>query len=71
MSVSWARSCVLETALDDFETAAAGSDIRIEAAPMGLARAIETPALRWIPSSKGATDVRNIVRELLGRLAGA
>lgn len=58
-------------ALHDFEMAAAGSDIRIEAAPMGLARAIETPALRWIPSSKGATDVRNIVRELLGRLAGA
>lgn len=58
-------------ALHAFEMAAAGSDIRVEAAPMGLARAIETPALRWIPSSKGTTDVRNIVRELLGRVAGA
>ena len=58
-------------ALHAFETAAAGSDIRIEAAPMGLAQSTETPALRWIPSSKGTTDVRNIVRELLGRLAGA
>jgi uncharacterized SAM-binding protein YcdF (DUF218 family) len=58
-------------ALHAFETAAAGSEIRIEAAPMGLARSTETPALRWIPSSKGTTDVRNIVRELLGRVAGA
>ncbi|HZT56752.1 MAG TPA: YdcF family protein [Burkholderiaceae bacterium] len=58
-------------ALKAFETAAAGSDIRIEAAPMGLARRTETPALQWLPSSKGTTDVRNILRELLGRLAGA
>jgi uncharacterized SAM-binding protein YcdF (DUF218 family) len=54
-----------------FETAAAGSGIRIEAAPMGLARNTETPTLQWLPSAKGTTDVRNILRELLGRLAGA
>ena len=54
-----------------FEVAAAGSGIRIEAAPMGLARNTETPALTWMPSSKGTSDVRSILRELLGRLAGA
>ena len=54
-----------------FGVAAAGSGIRIEAAPMGLARNTETATLAWMPSSKGATDVRSILRELLGRLAGA
>ena len=58
-------------ALRAFGVAAAGSGIRIEAAPMGLARNTETPTLAWMPSSKGATDVRSILRELLGRLAGA
>lgn len=58
-------------ALKAFETAAAGSDIRVEAAPMGLARNTETPALQWLPTSKGFSDVRSILRELLGRLAGA
>ena len=57
-------------ALRDFEAAAAGS-VRIEAAPMGLARGTETAALTWMPTSKGITDVREILREVLGRLAGA
>ena len=52
-----------------FETAAA-SNLRIEAAPMGLARDTHTPTLTWMPSSKGTADVRSIVRELLGRLVG-
>jgi hypothetical protein len=38
---------------------------------MGLARGTETPALTWMPTTKGITDVRNVVRELLGRIAGA
>lgn len=54
----------------DFE-AAAGADIRIEAAPMGLARGTETPALTWMPTSEGITQVRSIVREWLARAAGA
>lgn len=58
-------------ALKAFETAAAGTDIRLEVAPMGLARNVETPTLQWMPSSKGLTDVRSILRELLGLLAGA
>ena len=57
-------------ALQAFERAA-GPDIRIEAAPMGLARGTETPALNWRPTAGGFTDVRNIVRERLGRLVGA
>lgn len=58
-------------ALKAFETATAGTDIRVEAAPMGLARNTELPTLRWMPTNKGFSDVRNILRELLGRLAGA
>ena len=51
--------------------AAANGDIRIEAAPMALARGTETNVLAWMPTSKGITEVREIVRELLGRAAGA
>jgi uncharacterized SAM-binding protein YcdF (DUF218 family) len=50
---------------------AAGPDFRIEPAPMGLARGTELPVLNWMPSSKGLTDVRHILREWLGRVAGA
>jgi len=57
-------------ALKHFEAAAAGN-VAIEAAPMGLARGTETAALTWMPTSKGITDVREILREWLGRLAGA
>ena len=53
-----------------FETAA-GGEMRIEAAPMGLAQGNELPALAWIPSSAGMTEVRQTLRELLGRLVGA
>jgi uncharacterized SAM-binding protein YcdF (DUF218 family) len=51
--------------------AADGADMRIEAAPMGLAQHVELPALTWMPSSSGAADVRAILHELLGRLAGS
>ena len=53
-----------------FEAAAAGA-MRIEAAPMGLAQRVELPALQWMPTSDGATEVRAILRELAGRLVGA
>jgi uncharacterized SAM-binding protein YcdF (DUF218 family) len=53
-----------------FEAAAAG-EMRIEAAPMGLAQNTEVPSLMWIPTGDGAIDVRAILRELLGRVAGA
>ena len=57
-------------ALHAFERAA-GAAMTIEPAPMGLAHGTELPALEWIPTAKGTTQVREILRELLGRLAGA
>lgn len=52
-----------------FETAAAGQ-MRIEPAPMGLAKHLE-PVLSWLPTSDGFSDVRAIVRELAGKWFGA
>jgi uncharacterized SAM-binding protein YcdF (DUF218 family) len=51
--------------------AAAGGDMRIEAAPMGLAQRTALPTLEWIPTAEGTQRVRAVLRELLGRLAGA
>jgi len=50
---------------------AAGSAMQIEAAPMGLARNVETPALEWLPSANGFRDVRQLLRELGGLAAGS
>ncbi len=50
---------------------AAGPDLRIEAAPMGLARVQDSPSLDWLPSSRGFTEMRQVLREVIGRLAGA
>ncbi len=50
---------------------AAGPDVQIEPAPMGLARRLETPALSWMPSADGFREVREILREVVGKLAGA
>lgn len=57
-------------ALAAFE-AAAGSDIRVEPAPMGMASRTVQPALEWMPSSEGFRAVRSVLREWVGRLAGA
>lgn len=57
-------------AVNAFESAA-GDGVRIEAAPMGMALRAEQSALDWIPTTAGATNVRHILRELLGRLMGA
>jgi uncharacterized SAM-binding protein YcdF (DUF218 family) len=57
-------------ALRDFREAA-GSDMRIEPAPMGLAERTERPLLAWLPSVRGYTDMHNALHEWLGRLAGA
>ena len=50
---------------------AAGPDVQIEPAPMGLARRLETPALSWMPSADGFREVRETLREVVGKLAGA
>jgi len=57
-------------ALRQFERAA-GGEIAIEAAPMGLARRSDLPSLAWMPSTQGFEDTRNVLRELLGGLVGA
>ena len=51
--------------------AAAGGDMQIEAAPMGLAQRTNLPALEWIPTAEGSQRVRAVLRELLGRAVGA
>lgn len=60
-------------ALRAFEQAAQtnGGVIQITAAPMGLARPVEAGWLRWMPSSQGQERVRDVLREWVGRLAGA
>jgi len=50
---------------------AAGPAVKVEPAPMGLARRQIRPALDWMPSSRGFTEMRQVLREWLGRLAGA
>lgn len=50
---------------------AGGSEFRIDAAPMGLAHDVDLAVLAWIPTAQGLTDVRTVLRELVGRLAGA
>ena len=57
-------------ALRDFRDAA-GPGVQVEPAPMGLARGLETPTLEWLPSSRGFSLMRQVLRELAGTLAGA
>lgn len=49
---------------------AAGADIRIEPAPMGLAPRVERSPLDWLPSTQGLARVRYSLRELLGLAVG-
>jgi uncharacterized SAM-binding protein YcdF (DUF218 family) len=49
----------------------AGEDIRVIAAPIGLLVPGDRPVLDWLPSSHGFTQVRNVLRELLGLLVRA
>jgi uncharacterized SAM-binding protein YcdF (DUF218 family) len=53
-----------------FERSAAG-ELRIEAAPMGLAAEGQTSVLSWLPSGSGVVKVRNVLRELVGLGLGA
>jgi uncharacterized SAM-binding protein YcdF (DUF218 family) len=56
-------------ALQAFQEAA-GTEVRIEAAPMGLARRSEAAELDWLPSSQGYTKVRQATREWIGKGLG-
>lgn len=53
------------------EAQRSGSNIRVIAAPMGLAASSDSAMLRWMPSSPGAARVRSVLREGLGLLFGA
>lgn len=50
---------------------AAGSGIEVVAAPFGFPGEDERSLLDWIPSTSGVLTVQWVVRELLGRAAGA
>lgn len=50
---------------------AARDDVRIVAAPMGLAPAGMLPLLRWMPSEEGSALMRRVWREQLGLWLGA
>lgn len=71
------RHCVLVThgyhmtrSMRAFEAAAAGSGMRVEPAPIGLARRVERPMFDWLPSERGFAKVRQVLRETYARLAG-
>ncbi len=49
----------------------AAAEMRIEAAPMGLAADSHTVALTWMPSNGGFKKVRQVLRELAGLGLGA
>jgi len=55
-----------------FEQAAAANapGLRIEAAPMGLARRVERPELDWLPTARGHERMRQSLREALGLVLG-
>ncbi len=50
-----------------FEQAAGGS-VKIQPAPMGLARRVDSAALDWLPTAAGYTSVSRSLRELLALL---
>jgi uncharacterized SAM-binding protein YcdF (DUF218 family) len=54
-----------------FDDAAAASGVRIDAAPMGLARGSEAAGLDWLPSTGGFMRVRRVLHEVVGGAAGA
>jgi uncharacterized SAM-binding protein YcdF (DUF218 family) len=58
-------------ALRHFEEAAGPAGIRVEAAPMGLARHVVAPVLEWMPTGEGYRRVRYVVREAIGGAMGA
>lgn len=57
-------------ALADFQAAADGNLV-IEAAPMGLSKSTSVGALDWVPSIRGFTEMRTVLRELAAKFFGA
>jgi uncharacterized SAM-binding protein YcdF (DUF218 family) len=61
----------MRRALRAFGGLAGPGDLKIEAAPMGLAAPQERGLLGWIPSEKGLEHTRAVLREQLGWWMGA
>ena len=57
-------------ALRAFEQASGGA-LSVTAAPMGTASGDERSALRWMPTTNGLVEVRYVLHEALGLLAGS
>ena len=60
----------LPRALRAFEDAA-GTTMRIEAAPIGGVARATHPLLAWLPSNIGYTNMRALLHELVGLAMGA
>lgn len=56
-------------ALSEFELAA-GGDMTLIPAPMGLGTHTRSAAMQWLPSQEGAIRVRLLLREALGGISG-
>jgi uncharacterized SAM-binding protein YcdF (DUF218 family) len=63
----------MRRALRNFERAAtaAGVNLRLTAAPIGAPSRFEMTVLDWLPSSSGFAQMRLVLHEWLGLLAGA
>ena len=55
----------------NFEAAAAGSRLKIVAAPMGLPSGGRLRPVDWLPGREGAEATQLVLHEWLGRVAGA
>ena len=58
-------------ALRAFRAAALAEGMQVEAAPMGLATRVGSPAFDWLPTQRGFERVRHALHEMMGLLAGA
>ena len=60
----------MQRALRAFQQSA-GDAMAVEPAPMGLAVSDQPGVLNWLPSAPGFARTREVLREWIGRLAGA
>ena len=60
----------MKRALLEFNRAS-GGQIKIEPAPMGLAKRLENPIQAWMPTTDGILRVRNAVREMIALVVAA
>ena len=61
----------MRRSMENFERAAAGTRMRVVAAPMGMPAPGRLQAIDWLPSVSGFERTRFALHEWLGRLSGA